>query len=227
MDYNLVYQNIILNAKMQGRNKGLNLYLELHHIQPVCLGGTNDSKNLVLLTAKEHYICHHLLCKIYPKENSLWFAFMNMSRSSSNQERYLIPSRVYNIIKEKISDIKSEKWKNPLLNPNSKRSNKGENNPMFGVHRFGEENPFFGKIHTEETKRKMSNKRKMYYENNENNTKNSIWINNGIFNKRLSKDEIIPEGYSEGLVVKTCPHCNTVGGGANMTKYHFDKCKLK
>lgn len=227
MDYFLVYRNIISNAKSQNRNKGENLYLECHHIQPVCLGGTNDSTNLVLLTAKEHYICHHLLCKMYPKENSLWFAFMSMSRSSSNQERYLIPSRVYKIIKEKISEIQSEKWKDPLLNPNSKRNHRGENNPMFGVHRFGEENPFFGKTHSEESKSKISDKRKMYCKIYGNNTKNTIWINNGISNKRLSKTEIIPEGYSEGLIIKTCPHCNTVGGGANMTKYHFDKCKSK
>jgi dihydrofolate reductase len=24
-----------------------------------------------------------------------------------------------------------------------------------------------------------------------------------------------------------CPHCNKSGGGGNMRRYHFDKCKLK
>jgi len=33
-------------------------------------------------------------------------------------------------------------------------SNKGEQNGMFGVHRYGEANPFFGQHHTEETKEK-------------------------------------------------------------------------
>ncbi len=27
--------------------------------------------------------------------------------------------------------------------------------------------------------------------------------------------------------IVTCPHCNKVGGGGNMQRYHFDKCKLK
>lgn len=27
--------------------------------------------------------------------------------------------------------------------------------------------------------------------------------------------------------LKTCPHCNKEGGFANMTRYHFDNCKLK
>ena len=26
---------------------------------------------------------------------------------------------------------------------------------------------------------------------------------------------------------KTCPYCNKVGGGSNMSRYHFDKCKNK
>ncbi len=27
--------------------------------------------------------------------------------------------------------------------------------------------------------------------------------------------------------VRTCPHCGLTGKGANMTRYHFDKCKRK
>lgn len=26
---------------------------------------------------------------------------------------------------------------------------------------------------------------------------------------------------------KTCPYCGFVGAGGNMTRYHFDNCKLK
>jgi group I intron endonuclease len=28
------------------------------------------------------------------------------------------------------------------------------------------------------------------------------------------------------LVTRTCPHCNFIGSGSNMFRYHFDKCKL-
>jgi len=31
----------------------------------------------------------------------------------------------------------------------------GENNPMFGKHRFGSDNPFYGKHHSDETKQKL------------------------------------------------------------------------
>ena len=40
---------------------------EEHHIIPRCLGGSDDKSNLVKLTAKEHFICHLLLTKIYKK----------------------------------------------------------------------------------------------------------------------------------------------------------------
>lgn len=29
------------------------------------------------------------------------------------------------------------------------------------------------------------------------------------------------------MTSKTCPHCHTIGAGANMTRYHFDNCKAK
>jgi len=37
------------------------LFLERHHILPVCMGGTDDDTNLILLRPEEHYIAHKLL----------------------------------------------------------------------------------------------------------------------------------------------------------------------
>lgn len=45
---------------------------------------------------------------------------------------------------------------------------KGENNPMYKVHRFGSDNPMYGKNHSEETKKKMSETRKGMYEGEKN-----------------------------------------------------------
>lgn len=39
---------------------------------------------------------------------------------------------------------------------NTNLSRVGEQNGMYGVHRFGKENPFYGKRHTEETKQRLS-----------------------------------------------------------------------
>jgi hypothetical protein len=61
MDYLKIYNNIIERGKLRGHSKKeLDGYYESHHIKPKCLGGKDCKNNLVLLTAKEHYICHLL-----------------------------------------------------------------------------------------------------------------------------------------------------------------------
>lgn len=37
----------------------------------------------------------------------------------------------------------------------------------------------------------------------------------------------LAEGSHNFLVERTCPHCNKVGKGPGMLRYHFDKCKSK
>ena len=51
------YNLIIENAKLQLRKKKNGIYYESHHIIPKSMGGIEE----VLLTAKEHYICHLLV----------------------------------------------------------------------------------------------------------------------------------------------------------------------
>jgi hypothetical protein len=66
-------------------------------------------------------------------------------------------------------------------------------------------------------------------------TSASIWCNNGKNNLRIKNNEPVPEGYVKGrlpfksMVKKesTCPHCNFVGKGGGMKRYHFENCKHK
>jgi hypothetical protein len=228
MNYTKIYNNIIINAKELNRSKKSE-YLESHHIIPKSIGGTDDKENLVLLTAKEHFICHHLLTKICKNNNKLHSAFwMMFVCESSNQQRYKkFTSVTYQLAKQNRAKIQSDYWKIKTNNPNNYRSNKGENNPMFGSCRTGETNPFFGKQHTHETKLDLSRKIKEYYSNNANPTTNSIWINNGIKNKRINSESQIPEGFVSGQIKLQCPYCMLTGGTQNMKRYHFENCKSK
>jgi len=79
MNYNLVYRNIIAKAKSENRQKNNGIYYEAHHIIPEFMfknrkrkgpagdleGNPNDPDNIILLTAREHFICHILLSKIF------------------------------------------------------------------------------------------------------------------------------------------------------------------
>ena len=93
--YSKLYYKITSNAK-QRITKG---YTELHHIIPQSMGGSNDKKNLVDLTAREHFICHWLLIKMTEGEDrsKMLYALNGMKAENRYQERYhtKITARVY------------------------------------------------------------------------------------------------------------------------------------
>lgn len=64
--YSSWYFAIIQKAQSEARSKG-ETYYESHHITPKSLGGSNGKSNLVLLTAREHLLCHWLLTKMLPE----------------------------------------------------------------------------------------------------------------------------------------------------------------
>lgn len=132
MDYKRIHDQIIERAK----NRVLEGYSEKHHIIPKCIGGNDDKSNLVRLTAREHFIIHKLLCEIYPNERGLIYAaWMMTSTNNSKNRTYIICSREYERLRENFSKYHSETIK-------------------------GENNPFYGKLHTAETKTKISQTKK-------------------------------------------------------------------
>lgn len=62
-------------------------YTEKHHIVPRCMGGSNEKTNLVRLTARAHFVVHRLLCKIYPSNGKLLYAFQLMFASNNTATR--------------------------------------------------------------------------------------------------------------------------------------------
>jgi hypothetical protein len=104
------YYNIISKAQNSGRAKGGAEYYESHHIIPKSLGGSNAPKNLVLLTAREHFICHLLLVKITTglSKNKMMYAVSFFTTRNINSRQYAIAC---------------------LYNSVSKR---GKNNPAYG-----------------------------------------------------------------------------------------------
>jgi hypothetical protein len=57
------------------------------------LGGSDNPNNLVILTAKEHFLCHKLLVSIYPKESKLIYALWMMTNGSNKyRNKHLIVS---------------------------------------------------------------------------------------------------------------------------------------
>ncbi len=101
MDYNKIYYQII----KRGNNRKLEGYIEKHHIIPKCIGGSDDEDNIVELTAREHFLCHMLLCEIYPKEYKLKHALflMAIGKNKVIENHYVISSRVYERLRTEYS----------------------------------------------------------------------------------------------------------------------------
>ena len=73
MNYLKVYNQLIQKRRDNPIIKTDDCYCERHHIIPKSEGGSNKKSNLVNLTAREHYIAHLLLAKIYD-DYKMWNA---------------------------------------------------------------------------------------------------------------------------------------------------------
>ena len=95
MNYRLVYENIISKSRLENRKKNLGIYYENHHIIPVCIGGSNHKNNLVLLTGREHFVCHWILTKIYKDNEKLAFAFYAFIYRINDKNYRKVHSKIY------------------------------------------------------------------------------------------------------------------------------------
>lgn len=198
MDYLKIYNSII----EKGKNRILTGYTENHHIIPKCVGGTNNKWNMVRLTAKEHYICHMLLCEIYSEENKLKYAFWRMCNVVNNEfqnRNYKISASTYERIKKEISVIISEDRK-------GKPTTLGYKHTPESILKIKKNR--YNQIITNEAKEKMSIAHK-----------NKLWFYNdkGEHLRALPDDpRIIEEGWKKGRI-----------GGKELSRLANEKRKEK
>jgi hypothetical protein len=147
-------------------NKGSKIkpngYSEKHHIIPKSLGGSNSITNLIYLSARQHYIAHLLLVKMTKglEKRSMTHAMIRFA-GKNQRKGYKISSKLYEIIRNEYS-----------------LSITGKNNPMYGIpccykmtveekeswlqnvrnSLKGDKNPFYGKKHSDETKKHIGEK---------------------------------------------------------------------
>ena len=150
MNYQRIYDQIIERAKSENRQKGTGIYYEKHHIIPRCLGGSNNKDNLVFLTAREHFLCHWLLSRIYNTNKLIQYAFWRMCiKGNSYQNRICFSSIAYEEIREKFIKIQSNKLKNKTgyWKGKIRLDRRGSNHPMYGkgYKQTGSNNPMYNK----------------------------------------------------------------------------------
>lgn len=154
--YTRWYMALTERAIYLNRKKTKNEYFESHHILPKCMGGTET----VLLTAKEHYICHLLLCRITTGTNKhkMINALIKMAFSKSEgQKRYTAKS--YSLVRKLIAEKNSETMKGVPKSEKAKQNMKGRSGTWKREDRHKERmvglnNPMYGKTGNKNNARK-------------------------------------------------------------------------
>lgn len=71
MNYEKIYHQLIEKRQQFPLEYKKDYSIENHHIIPRSIYGTDDQKNLVYLTCREHFIAHLLLVKIAIQKNDV------------------------------------------------------------------------------------------------------------------------------------------------------------
>jgi len=232
MNYQKIHDKLIEKAKISNRVKPKKIdfnyvYYEKHHIIPRCMGGSNDIDNLVLLTAREHFIIHKLLTYIYKGNRKIACAFHRMTYNK--QGKLIISGRDYLYARELICSI-----------PRSKETCKKISESLKGIDHSGEKNSMFGKHHSFESKKIIGLKSSQKIITEETKIKHSLATKgekNGMFgkyhteesNKRNSEKH---KGVYVSLETKMkhrkqdkCIYCGFECNISNLHRYHNENCK--
>jgi hypothetical protein len=148
MTYSAVYCALI-SKRLRNPIFKEDCYCETHHIIPKSEGGLDDSDNLVNLTAREHYIAHLLLARIY-NDRKMWLALNRLVHGNDFKKYNHVSSRMYQTLKEN--------FRTSLLGHHNGLGKKrtAETKERLRQSKLGSNNPMYGKKQSEETKFKRS-----------------------------------------------------------------------
>jgi hypothetical protein len=254
MNHRKIYDNIIEKAKSKNRirlskNNSNYVYYENHHIVPKCLGGTDEKENKVLLTAREHYICHKLLTYIYINNYKIISAFHRMTFDRKNRKVSLrdyeyakliknnTPLPIETIEKMRIMKLNFIPWNKNLKNCFSEISRKKMSDSRKGIKHSEERNNrksqrMKGIKKSEDAKQNMreAQRNKKLSEEHKQHLREAnlgkISPKKGI---KISKEIIEKIKYTLKNKPKLiCPVCKKIIDSNNYKKYkHGDNCKQK
>jgi hypothetical protein len=107
--YNKLCKRGQARASSRRQAKKLLSYTECHHIKPKCMGGSDEASNLVYLSAREHFIAHQLLVKIYPNYKRL---VMALHRLMTDKQGNKLNGKDYEWIRKANSKARLGRTKN-------------------------------------------------------------------------------------------------------------------
>ena len=159
-------------------------YSEVHHIVPRSMGGTNDTDNLIRLTARQHFIAHWMLWKAYGGKMTMAFHAMVHRYNKKIKRHTKVNSRTHSKLIEEHASLIS------ILHMNNTYA--------------------LGYKWNEESKQKLRDARakqiipKASYEKAKLKMAKLVWMNNGIKSCRVDNslvEDNKKNGFVEGRLV--------------------------
>jgi hypothetical protein len=213
-------------------------YTEKHHIVPksfakdLSILNINDPNNIVSLTAKEHYVCHLLLARMFNGKfkRKMSYAIHRLSYSNNgNKQEVYVSSRHYELLKRQHSlnlmgegnpmfgKLHNEYTKKKISQAASKRIVSKETRLKMSESHKGSNNSMYGQTHTEDSRKKISDKSK-----GRDGDKNSFYGKSHSIETKEKLSKI-----KKSLPKSTCQHCNKMIDPSNYKRWHGDNCKFK
>lgn len=167
-------------------------HTEKHHILPRSIFPEfeHDPENIVELDIMNHLMAHRTLAKT--KDHKMVLAFFMMFTYEHKRYSELSKQDQQQVLEEKVNARKAMR----LV---KKEQMKGKYN--------GENNPFYGKTHSDEVKKKLSSVHKGKKLSPEH-LKNLVAAHKGKKREKVA-----------------CPHCGIMCAANTAKRWHFDNCK--
>ncbi len=252
--YTKWYNSIIDKAK--SRILCSSIYTEKHHIIPKSMNGSNDVNNIVILTPREHFVCHLLLTKMVlgAHRRSMWYASYMMCRGT---RRYKPNARTYEKLKQNMIAANKERpgpnlgrvfsaearanmsasTKGVPRGPHSAEHIQNMRKPKTEEHKRHLSESRLGKSwghkHTDDTKLKMSNRKKgipkekvkcKFCEREISMLNHVNWHGEKC---KHNPNQVLPTKPIMNSIIKCCEYCGKETNIGSYTQWHGEKCKFK
>ena len=162
------------------------MVIHKHHIVPRHMGGSDDPSNLVEVSIEEHSELHFDLYLRYGRWQD-YVAYHMLSGMKEEGMEELYKQNAEYMRNRVVSKETREKMRNNVAHLQSPESRKKRSQTI-----MGENNHFYGKTHSKETREACRQAAKEQWRKTK-----YIWVNNGEVSKRVPPDQI-PEGFVRG-----------------------------
>lgn len=184
-------------------------YAEMHHIYPRSLFPqlANDPKNLIQLTAREHFIAHWILHKAFGGKMTMAFMYM---KAGADDRYWNLNSKAYETLRVEFGAVwsKAKTGKKLSAEHRAAMSAGRSGKPLSENHRKSIGAGNTGRVVSQETRQKISEAKK------------------GVTPNRPMTESYLallrrPKAKAE------CPHCGKEVAVNMFGRWHGDNCKMK